>query len=73
MCAGGGEGTFILHKFSLIKIFCTNYYFMCYICFFWQVPGKISQVDLMVKDENGEMKLAYEELVDMNLITLQRS
>lgn len=37
------------------------------------IPGKISQIELMTKNEDGEMTLAYEELVDRNLITLQRN
>ncbi|XP_054718461.1 RING finger protein 17-like [Uloborus diversus] len=32
------------------------------------VPGKISEVDLMLKDEDGQFKLVYEDLIKQNLL-----
>ncbi|KFM72252.1 Tudor domain-containing protein 1, partial [Stegodyphus mimosarum] len=37
------------------------------------VPGKISKVDLCTKNEDGEFKLAYEELIENNLIILDKT
>lgn len=33
-----------------------------------QVPGNIPQVDLLVKTEEGDFKLAYEELISKKLV-----
>lgn len=54
---------------SFIFLISSNSVLSCY--FLFQISGEISEIDLMVKDERGEMKLVCEELVHKKLITLQ--